>query len=40
MARGGLIEFYHQKKELVDQWIEALKDSVILVDLKEDYMIA
>ena len=34
------MEFYHQSKELVEQWIEAIKDSVILVDLKEDYMIA
>ena len=40
MARGGLMEFYHHNKQLVDEWIEAIKDSVILVDLKEDYMIA
>ena len=31
---------YHNNKEFVDKWIEAIKDSVILVDLKEDYMIA
>lgn len=40
MAKGNTIEFYHHSKELVDKWIEVLKDSVILVDLKEDYMIA
>ena len=34
------MEFYHHSKEHIEKWIEALKDSVILVDLKEDYMIA
>jgi hypothetical protein len=39
MAKGNSLEFYHQSKDYVNQWIEALKDSVILVDLKEDYII-
>lgn len=39
MAKGNSLEFYHQSKDFVNQWIEALKDSVILVDLKEDYII-
>ena len=34
------MEFYHHNKEHVDLWIEVIKDSVILVDLKEDYIIA
>ena len=33
------MEFYHHNKKFVDNWIEKLKDSVILVDLKEDYNI-
>ena len=39
MSKGNSVEFYHQDKEFVEKWIEALKDSVILVDLKEDYLI-
>jgi len=40
MARGSQLEFYHPSKEHIEKWIDVLKDSVILVDLKEDYMIA
>ena len=39
MAKGNQIEFYHPNKVFVETWIEKLKDSVILVDLKEDYHI-
>ena len=39
MAKGNTIEFYHHSKEFVDIWIDKLKDSVVLVDLKEDYLI-
>lgn len=39
MAKGNSIELYHHEKEVIIQWINALKDSVILVDLKEDYLI-
>lgn len=40
MGRGGQLEFYHHSKDFVDSWINVLKDSVIFVDLKDDYMIA
>ena len=40
MAKGQQIELYHHSKELVEKWIEVIKDSVILVDLKDDYIIA
>lgn len=39
MSKGNALEFFHSQQELIEQWIEALKDSVILVDLKEDYHI-
>lgn len=39
MAKGNQLELYHHNKEFVQQWISAFKDSVILIDLKEDYMI-
>ncbi len=39
MAKGNSIELYHSSKQFISQWIEALKDAVILVDLKEDYLI-
>ena len=39
MAKGNQVELYHHTKDFVQQWIAALKDSVILVDLKEDYLI-
>lgn len=39
MAKGNQVELYHHNKEFVQQWITALKDSVILIDLKEDYLI-
>lgn len=39
MAKGNQIEFYHHNKDFVDQWIDKIKDSVVLVDLKDDYLI-
>lgn len=39
MAKGNSVELYHHSKQFIQQWIEALKDSVILIDLKEDYLI-
>ena len=39
MAKGNSIELYHHNKQFIQQWIEALKDAVILIDLKEDYLI-
>jgi len=37
MAKGNSMEFYHHKKEVIDEWVEAMKDAVVLLDLKEDY---
>lgn len=39
MGKGNQIEFYHSNKKHIEAWIDKLKDSVILVDLKEDYNI-
>ena len=40
MAKGTMVEFYVRQNELLrDQWIEQLKSSVILLDLKEDFEI-
>ena len=40
MAKGTMVEFYVKQNELLrDQWIEQLKSSVILLDLKEDFEI-
>lgn len=39
MSKGNSLEFYHSSKEVIDEWVEAMKDSVILIDLKEDYHI-
>ena len=33
------MEFYHHNKDFIEQWIDKIKDSVVLVDLKEDYLI-
>jgi len=39
MSKGNSIELYHSDKELIEKWVEKLKDTVVLVDLKEDYHI-
>jgi hypothetical protein len=39
MAKGNQIELYHSNKQFILSWIDALKDAVILIDLKEDYLI-
>lgn len=39
MAKGNQMEFYHSNKQFIVSWIDALKDAVILIDLKEDYVI-
>jgi len=39
MARGNLIEFYHNEQQLIEEWIQHLKSVIVLVDLKEDYQI-
>lgn len=39
MAKGITIEFYHPSQEYIQQWIKIMKSSIILTDLKEDYII-
>jgi hypothetical protein len=39
MSKGNSMEFYYHDQEVIDRWIDAMKDSVILLDLKEDYHI-
>jgi hypothetical protein len=39
MAKGNKIEFYHPDQTVADNWINALKEFVVLIDLKEDYHI-
>lgn len=39
MSKGNAIELYHPQNEVIAQWIEKLKDNVVLVDLREDYHI-
>lgn len=37
MAKGNTIEFYTQEEDKCEKWIEALKLSVVLLDLKEAF---
>lgn len=39
MAKGNAIELYHPQQNVIQSWIEKLKDNVVLVDLREDYHI-
>jgi serine/threonine protein kinase len=39
MSKGNAIELYHNTQEYIDEWINVLKNQIILVDLKEDYHI-
>ena len=36
MAKGKTVEFYSFEKRIQNEWIFALKSSVILLDLKEE----
>lgn len=38
MAKGQYLRFFHTDKAEIDKWIEALKDSVIMLDLKDEFM--
>ncbi len=40
MAKGNMIEFYSQDKVMVDDWVQALKFSVVMLDLKEEFQIS
>ena len=37
MAKGNTIEFYSQDEKYSEEWVEALKPSAILLDLKEAF---
>ena len=39
MAKGTSIELYSSNQEEIESWIEALKSSVILLDLTNEYTI-
>ena len=39
MAKGNSLEFYSVSEEETIEWVEALKTSVILLDLKEEFNI-
>jgi len=39
MAKGESLEFYHQEEKVRDEWVQALKASVIMLDLKEEFII-
>ena len=39
MAKGNTIEFYSQDEKYSEEWVEALKPSAILLDLKEAFEI-
>jgi len=34
-----MLQFYHTDKAVRDEWIEALKDTCILLDLKDEFNI-
>ena len=37
MAKGKTIEFYTQDEAETNEWVQALKHYVILLDLKEEF---
>lgn len=39
MSKGVQMDFYHHNRKYIDAWIDKLKDSAILVDLKDDYTV-
>jgi calcium/calmodulin-dependent protein kinase I/calcium-dependent protein kinase len=39
MAKGNMIEFYSQNQETCNEWIEALKLSVVMLDLKDEFQL-
>ena len=39
MAKGQSLQFYSTNQEDITQWIEMLKTSCILLDLKDEFMI-
>ena len=39
MAKGNKMEFYTMSETETNEWIEALKSFVVLLDLKEEFVI-
>ena len=39
IAMNNILEFYHSDKAVIDQWVEAMKLMVIIIDVKSDYTI-
>lgn len=39
MAKGQYLRFFHTDQAEINKWIEALKESVILLDLKDEFML-
>lgn len=39
LSRSTNIEFYSNDKITINKWYDAIKDNVIILDLKEDYTI-
>jgi hypothetical protein len=37
MAKGQTLQFYSEHEEVIQQWIEALKTTAVLLDLKEEF---
>jgi serine/threonine protein kinase len=40
MQKFNIIEFYHHDEQVINKWVEILKDQVIKVELKTDYSIS
>ena len=39
MAKGIGLRFYHENQEIINEWIEALKTTCILLDLKDEFLL-
>jgi len=38
MAKGQCIQFYSTDEQIIQTWIEKLKDTVILLDIKDEFL--
>ena len=39
MAKGLFLQFYHTEQAEINKWIHALKDTVIMLDIKDEFML-
>lgn len=37
MAKGQTLQFYNEDEEVIQNWIEALKSTAVLLDLKDEF---